>query len=149
VSEWEVDARSGQVLSSKIIGDPRDTAAWEWRYVHPDEAPDPRTMDVVEDWTPVISPDGKRLIFGSNRAHPGFPWWRKPGREGLFLADIDGGHMSCLIPEEAACASWLPDGRHVAWIQPRHGHLTGSVNLSIVNLECSPSAKVGQFAASS
>jgi Tol biopolymer transport system component len=60
-----------------------------------------------EDREPAYSPDGKQILFASNRHGP----------VELFLADADGSNVRQLssLNGEAGSGAWSPDGRSVAF----------------------------------
>src|SRR5262249_2410532 len=72
------------------------------------------TTNTYGDGFPVLSPDGKKLVFDSNRYHQTL----EPPRTTLntvdmFLMDIDGGKVT-LLQQRGGSASWSPDGTSTA-----------------------------------
>jgi TolB protein len=72
----------------------------------PVAAPAPLTQ--VRDSYPALSPDGKVLLFQSNRS----------GREALYLADADGGNVRLFLDsgDDPSVAVWSPDGKRIAFV---------------------------------
>ncbi|HET9951320.1 MAG TPA: protein kinase [Candidatus Eisenbacteria bacterium] len=65
------------------------------------------TFDPAQDFTPVWSPDGKRIAFNSDRS----------GREAIYIKDSDGVQAeSLLVAHELrlGVADWSRDGRYLA-----------------------------------
>jgi TolB protein len=73
------------------------------------------TSDETEDGRPVWSPDGKTILFTSNRN----------GNRDLYLIDVDTGHLRRLTthPAEDRYPSWSPDGSKIAFASMRKGSL--------------------------
>lgn len=72
--------------------------------------PDTQLADWVTastDRNPSASPDGKRLIFQSDR----------PGRRALYISDVSGDNVSVFLDsgDEPRYASWSPGGDQVAF----------------------------------
>ena len=65
--------------------------------------------------TPHVSPDGKTVVFRSQRS----------GYTNIWIAPIDGGEPTALAPEEAEQdnAVWSPSGRYVAFTSNDNGTL--------------------------
>ena len=82
----------------------------------------PKTLNAVEDSYPAISPDGRTMVFHSNRL----------GRIALFLADADGANLRLFIDpgHEPVSANWSPDGRHITY----SGTIEGDAEVFIVDI---------------
>jgi dipeptidyl aminopeptidase/acylaminoacyl peptidase len=70
--------------------------------------PRPFTSTTKKDRHPRWSPDGKHLLFESNRS----------GENQLWVIDLDGGEARQLtqISSEAGTALWSPDGKWIAFV---------------------------------
>jgi TolB protein len=71
-------------------------------------AGDPAPLTPTEDAYPALSPDGKSLLFQSNRL----------GRWALFLAEADGKNVRVFLDsrDDPSVAVWSPDGRRIAFV---------------------------------
>lgn len=68
------------------------------------------------DYSPAVSPDGRRLAFSSNR--------EKPGTDNIYIMNIDGSSLTKITSTpnaKNASASWFPDNRQVAFVSNRTG----------------------------
>jgi len=75
-----------------------------------------RVIDsTLADSEPMLSPDGRRLLFGSDRL----------GNREIHVADSDGAHQVALTTSGSlwvGSARWSPDGSTVAFDLYEHGH---------------------------
>jgi dipeptidyl aminopeptidase/acylaminoacyl peptidase len=64
------------------------------------------------DKEPRWSPDGKRLVFSSDRI--------EKGKHQLYVIDADAGEARLIVdtPAKATQPAWSPDGRYVAFVMP-------------------------------
>ncbi len=64
-------------------------------------------ITATTDRNPTVSPDGKRLIFQSDRS----------GRRALYMSDVDGENLSVFLDsgDEPRYASWSPSGEQVVF----------------------------------
>jgi Tol biopolymer transport system component len=66
------------------------------------------------EWFPQFSPDGRRVVFASNRS----------GEGGIWLADADGSNVVQLAPMGAYATGgsrWSPDGERIVFHSNREG----------------------------
>ncbi len=97
----------GQKLALEISdGKQNDVWVYEWAR----DTLTQLTFDPGQDGDPVWTPDGRRIVFSSDRA--------KPGIRNLYWANADGtGEVTRLTdsPEGQVARSWYPSGRHLAF----------------------------------
>jgi dipeptidyl aminopeptidase/acylaminoacyl peptidase len=109
VPSWSPDGAS-IVYSS--IARPRATDYDIWE-VRPDGSGAHVVLDSGgDDWAPRLSPDGRRLLYSSNRT----------GNYDVWVADADGAHAEPLTrgePAEDHAVAWSPDGRYAIFASNR------------------------------
>ncbi|HKA54927.1 MAG TPA: hypothetical protein VKJ47_14820, partial [Candidatus Binatia bacterium] len=90
---------------------------WEIYLMNPDGTGARRlTENADQDALPKLSPDGKRIVFDSNRARAsGEP----VNTVDLFLMKADGKDQSLLT--RGSSATWSPDGKYVAFQRSASG----------------------------
>jgi TolB protein len=86
-------------------------------------AGDPAPLTPTEDAYPVVSPDGKTLLFQSNRL----------GRWALFLADADGKNVRAFLDsrDDPSVPAWSPDGRRVSFV----ANADGQTEIFVINAD--------------
>src|SRR5438445_6472347 len=72
------------------------------------------TNNLAEDNYPVSSPDGKKIVFTSNR----------DGNSNIYVMNIDGSGVTRLtnVPAEEQAPSWSPDGSKIVFEYNRDGN---------------------------
>ena len=80
------------------------------------------TNDPNSDSSPSWSPDGKRIVFVSDR----------DGNYEIYVMDADGNNQQRLTDNDFydTHPSWSPDGKRIAFISRRDGHFIGEGGLS-------------------
>ncbi|HEY3885460.1 MAG TPA: winged helix-turn-helix domain-containing protein, partial [Vicinamibacterales bacterium] len=72
------------------------------------------TDNIAEDWQPDVSPDGRSIVFVSNR---------DGGKGEIYAMDADASHPRNLTnnPANDDTPAWAPDGRRIAFQSDRRG----------------------------
>ena len=80
------------------------------------------TNDPNDDRHPSWSPDGKQIVFSSDR----------DGNGEIYVMEVDGNNQRRLTnnPNLDKFPSWSPDGERIAFMSQRDGHFIGDFGLS-------------------
>ncbi len=72
------------------------------------------TNHIRKDSSPMVSPDGKKVVFTSERKG----WWK------IWIMDIDGKHVRQLTNNSSAdySPSWSPDGKTIIYTGTKDGN---------------------------
>jgi dipeptidyl aminopeptidase/acylaminoacyl peptidase len=100
---------SSVVYSRRTIEDNRYRSRL-WRVVYEGGRSEQLTTAAATDSRPRFSPDGRRLLFLSDRSGSTQPW----------VLPLSGGepHQAAAIDGDVGAAEWAPDGRRIALIAP-------------------------------
>jgi serine/threonine protein kinase/Tol biopolymer transport system component len=105
---------NGQKLAIEIV-DGNRSGIWIYDWARDNSMQ--LTFDAFRDTNPVWTPDGKRIVFASDRAKPGGPrnlYWVNADGTGALTRLTDG-------PDDERPASWDPSGRFLAFTATRSG----------------------------
>ncbi len=96
---------------------------WNWEiYVMDNHGGNQRnlTNNPADDRFPSWSPDGKRIVFSSDRNDMG-------GNRQIYVMDADGGNPQNLTNDlnDDRHPSWSPDGKRIVFSSERDGHFIG------------------------
>jgi TolB protein len=86
----------------------------------------PQPVTAVSDAYPSAAPDGRSIVFQSNRS----------GRQALWVADADGANPRILFDAGAGYPSgpvWSPDGRILAFAMTPPGEAAGSSAIYVLD----------------
>ena len=87
------------------------------------------TNNPNDDSSPSWSPDGKRIVFSSDRDGN-----REGNRENyeIYVMEVDGNNQQRLTDNDFydRHPSWSPDGKRIAFMSRRDGHFIGEFGLS-------------------
>lgn len=110
LSDPQISPEGSLVTYIVTTADPKEnkTHSTIWLVDTKGGAPRRLTNSTAKDKHPRFSPDGRRIVFESNRS----------GENQLWIIDVDGGEARQLttLASEASNAIWSPDGKWIAFV---------------------------------
>ena len=124
---WSPDGKRIALVSDRD-GHPDVIPGWFTSEIYVMDAdggnPQNLTNDPNDDWFPSWSPDGKRIVFMSDRdGNFNFE---------IYAMDADGGNLQRLTnnPNSDQYPSWSPDGKRIVFSARRDGHFENKFEIT-------------------
>jgi Tol biopolymer transport system component len=128
-AEWPALSRAGDRLAftQRVV----NTNIWRLALadpIHPAGPPERLVSSSRMQRHPAFSPDGRRLVFESNRSGSGEVW----------VSDADGSDAVRMTAFGGGSPAWSPDGRHIAF----DSRVSGDGALYVIGIEGGPPRRV-------